>query len=101
MSCDYLQKLDRVEIKLVEDSTIPPHIAVTPFWKGVDRSQGCGWGIPIKKPQLAERLRKAIESGRLYDHVEVRTDSAGLTFMDAGHPIVGRRMNASLTEMGF
>jgi len=72
-------------------------------WKGTDRSDGgaisCGFGPSGLK--MAQRLLPAIESGKLFDELAVRTDVNGLTYVAGWPRVMGRHLNANLKRAGF
>lgn len=97
---DQKPTLDRVEITVDEDRE---GISVFPYWKGVDRPQGAGWGLrnTPRDLKLARRLKAALEAGAVYRNVTVGTDVDGNTYASTEGHILGRRLNADLTRLGF
>lgn len=94
-SSSYLHHLDRVEITRSDDA-----IDVTVYWKGVDRANGGGWQLRKNHGALAERLKKAIEAGDLYEFRGVLVDVDGNTYVSAVPKALGRTMNADLLRLG-
>lgn len=97
---DQKPTLDRVEIT-VDDSG--DSISVFPFWNGVDRPQGAGWGLrntPAHN-KLALRLKAALEAGVVYRSATVATDVNGKTYVATQGHILGRTLNADLKRLGF
>lgn len=72
---------------------------VDPVWKGVDRSVTGGWVAPTK--DLAYRLQRAVESGKVFSSIEVMTDVNNRTFIMAGRAINWKRPHSALAELGF
>jgi hypothetical protein len=97
---DQTPTLDRVEITVDKDGE---GISVFPYWKGVDRPKGAGWGLrnTPRDHKLARRLKAALEAGVVYRSVSVGTDVNGNTYASTEGYILGRRLNADLTRLGF
>ena len=78
-------------------------ISVTPFWAGVDRPQGHGFGLlnTAAHRKLAERLKAAIEAGVVFPNATVTVNVNGATYVDSDCLVGGRTMNADLTRLGF
>lgn len=91
--------IDRVEIVTNDDGTI----TVWPYWKGVDRPQGAGWGLRdnANGHKLARRLKAALESGKAFTKVSVAYDINGNTFATTQGRLLGRTLNADLKRIGF
>jgi hypothetical protein len=91
--------ISHVEITTQADGTI----SIFPYWNGVDRPQGAGWGLrdtPAHR-RLAQRLKKALEAGAVYYNVKAAVDINGNTYASASSRVLGRRLNADLTGLGF
>lgn len=67
----------------------------------VDRTHLLGWTVPLEKPKLATRLKRAIESGAVFYDWSIRTDVHGKTYVQASARVMGRHMNADLRRLGF
>jgi len=72
---------------------------VDPIWKGVDRSHSGGWGTNNKK--LAERMQRAVQSGKIFLNLEIKTDVNGNTYISDLDDIDWKRANKSLLRYGF
>lgn len=97
---DQKPTLDRVEITVDPDGD---SISVFPYWKGVDRPQGAGWGLrntPADR-KLAQRLKAAIEAGAVYRSVTAAVDVNGSTYARTEGTVLGRTLNADLRRLGF
>lgn len=78
-------------------------ITVEPVWQGVDRPNTGGWIIsdtPSNR-KLANRLKAAIEAGVVCTEPEIETDVNGKTYVNHGHEVIGRTMNADLKRLGY
>lgn len=51
--------------------------------------------------QLAKRLASATEAGRVHEAAEILTDVDGRTYVQSSATVMGKRLNADLTRMGF
>lgn len=92
--------LDRVEITVSLDES---SITVWPYWNGVDRPRGAGWGLrntPAHR-RLAERLKRALEAGAVYRSVTAAVDVNGNTYARTEGHLLGRTLNADLKRIGF
>ena len=89
-------------LKQVSIVTENDEIIVTPVWNGVDRPASMHYAMPIKHKKLAERLKKAIESGKCwYREPQILIDVHGLTYVNASLNLLMRTANADLKRMGF
>lgn len=92
---------DTVTIRTETDETGYQSLTVTPVWKGVDRPNVGGWGLKLEHGALAVRLARAIREGAAFSKVEKCVDVNGHTYISASHTILGRKMNADLTRLGY
>lgn len=101
----FVKHFSHVNVQVVEDEDlkalgIQKHISVQPVWRGVDRPIVCGWSVGTDWC-LANRLKKAVESGAVFCMLEFLTDKHGETYIGATDLILGRRMNADLKRLGY
>lgn len=76
----YLHLVERIVCEASEWPE-PNSILVNIFWKGVDRPQWGGVALRPEERALAKRLRDVIARGDAFEHVEVKTDINGQTYM--------------------
>jgi hypothetical protein len=77
-----------------------PHMwTVRPFWTGVDRPEGVGYGCTTLK--VAERLKAAMLAGAVFYDIKIGTDVNGKTYVSAPSRVLARMMNADLNRLGF
>ena len=93
--------LDSVQIVEYPVGSDLEGFSVVPVWKDVDRPQTGGYHLGKNLP-LAKRLKKAIESGKIWNSVPtVETDMDGNTYVCASISISMRRANSELKKLGF
>jgi hypothetical protein len=66
---------------------------------GTDRVTGRGWSVLDKG--LAERMAVALEAGAVLTDATIKTDVNGRTYVAASSQVLGRKMNADLTRLGY
>lgn len=86
--------------KVVMGGKIGTSYAVQIIWNDVDRpSTGC-WLVP--SISLANRLRDAIESGKVfYLEPKIMKDASNETFVHVTLALSMRRLNSELKKFGF
>lgn len=93
-------KISKIEIKQIDlDGKKVTQVKV--FWAEVDREDGGGWILPAGKIQLAERLKAALFAGAIWKNRRILTDIYGKTYVEHGHEIRGRALDADLKRLGF
>lgn len=83
---------------------LPPALRIIARYTGViavDRRDLAAWTVPASKPQLAERLKKAVLAGKAITDGHVETDRTGKTYIVTTSKVWGRRLHADLTRLGF
>ena len=90
-----------VEVKVETLQEGGAHLSVAPIWKGVDRPDVGGWGLPLADRRLADRLARAVEAGAAFGCVRRCTDVGGKSYISAGHAVLGRKLNADLRRLGY
>jgi hypothetical protein len=76
---------------------------VNVHWTGakLDRPHTFGWSTGSSS-DLAARLARAVNAGAVFSNPEVVKDVNGKTYVEADQvPMIGRRLNADLTRIGF
>ena len=91
------------EDDLMGNGSIGQYITITPIWTGVDRARTSSLTL-VNKPSnmaLANRYKRAIESGAAFCHVELTHDSKGKSYIHAVENVMGRYLNADLKKLGY
>jgi hypothetical protein len=88
--------LDRVDIRT---DPADGHLSVWTVWQGVDRP--CTAGMSVRTRGQAGRLRAAILAGVAVTVEGVGIDVNGQTYVREQWHVLGRRLNADLTKLGF
>ncbi len=94
-------KLDKVEISTQDGGDGTGHLVVDTFFTGTDRPRAHGFGLLLREMKLAQRLKAAIEAGKVYTNLHIKTDINGKTYVGYDCTVTGRYMNADLKRMGF
>lgn len=76
-----------------------PEFHVDTFWSGVDRPSSHGFAVPTSA--LAERLKAAIEAGRVFIDPHVKVDVRGLTYVESASTVHGKWLESDLRDLGF
>ena len=87
---------------MIGSAVLPGHFIVhsTVTNIAVDRPSLHGISTGANR-KLAERLVRAIESGRVFSFERIGTDVNGKTYIVSGCKVWGRRLNADLKRLGF
>lgn len=96
MTTRQVVRIERVDISRGADGW-----TVSPIWAGVDRPRTGGWRFGPRHKALAERLRRAILAGVVYEDPTAATDVNGKTFVVARTTVLARQANADLARLGF
>ena len=104
------EQLERVDITTEEreigcgpgnmDRKLVTVYEVTPVWKGVDRKSSSSYSCS-NKPQLAKRLKAAMENGDAFAYINVVKDINGCSYVSASMKIMMRSANADLKKLGY
>lgn len=73
--------------------------SVHPVWAYVDRPDT--GGIVVRGRKIADRLALAIRDGKAITGDAVLVDCNGQTYVDAGHHVLSRMLNADLRRLGY
>ena len=95
---DMTVRLADVKIYQTKSQTV-----VETIYSGVQVPQGPGWAFPPTKAgyKLATRLAAAIRAGVAVSEPVVKFDINGRTYASVEVKVIGWRINADLTRMGF
>lgn len=88
--------LDRVEFSGPDADGL---YLVRPMFTGVDRPDGIGYALPNKLTAL--RLKAALETGKLFKGLEIKTDIYGKTYAAYQMTVRARTAAADLRRLGF
>lgn len=79
-----------------------PRYLVETHWTGVELDRPCTGGISTGGDwKLAERLARAINAGAIHTDPKVVQDINGKTYVQSGHKVMGRYLNADLRKLGY
>ena len=77
------------------------HVDAFAVDSNVDRPHLAGWLLGSKNGRLASRLAIACEAGAAVEILAVTSDRYGNTLHVKRNHVIGRRMNADLTRLGY
>jgi hypothetical protein len=86
-----------------DDGELRIHVNTVWHGNGIDRKEGLGFILSGTNSgmALARRLKRAINDGAVFIDPEIHTDIYGHTYVHADCKVMGRRMNADLTRLGY
>jgi hypothetical protein len=92
-----------VRCDMVEETGVlsGKNIHISPVWRGVDRPNTGGWGLPMHERKLAERLQRAITSGDAFCEVTLKTDIYGKTYVGAVSALYSKELESDLRKLGY
>lgn len=85
------------EVKILQDAENRFHINLV--WKGVDRP--FTHGFITDKVKIAARMKRALESGKIFRSCQIVHDFNGKTYVEAPVLILWKTANADLKKFGF
>ncbi len=74
---------------------------ISPVWKGVDRPNTGGIGLPRSDANLVSPIENAMRDGTFWSHAAIATDVNGKTYVAAAAVVSGRHLKADLRRLGY
>jgi hypothetical protein len=90
-----------IEDVLVEEDHELGGFLISPVWKGVDRPNTGGIGLPRRDANLVSLIEKAMRDGAFWSHAAIATDVNGKTYVAAAAVVFGKRLKADLRRLGY
>jgi len=90
--------LDTVQIEEDKDHG---GFTISPVWKNVDRPIVYGISVPVHDAALVPKIDQAMRDGAYWSHAEVKTDTAGNTYVQSSERVIGKYLEANLREIGY
>ncbi|WP_046867127.1 hypothetical protein [Microvirga massiliensis] len=90
-----------LEDVLVEEDHELGGFLISAVWRGVDRPNTGGIGLPGKDAKLVPLVEKAMRDGAFWSHAAIATDVNGKTYVAAAAAVSGRHLKADLRRLGY
>jgi hypothetical protein len=90
-----------LEDVLVEEDHELGGFLISPVWKGVDRPNIGGIGLPRRDAKLVPLIERAMRDGAFWSHAAVAIDVNGKTYVAAAAVVSGRHLTADLRRLEY